>query len=96
MLKWLKKKAGETSLFNIKVNTKTLISVSNRAHENIQATGRDDEALTKEVMSAQVSVLEDMHLAISNGISIQQIEAAVEKAKSQHTVSSGAEMAIQL
>ena len=94
MLKWLKKKSGEVSLYNVKLNTKTLILVSNRAHENIQATGKDDDALTKEVMSAQADVLEDMRLAIDNGMSIQDVEASVEKAKSQLSVSEGAELAI--
>jgi|TARA_Y100000310_G_scaffold249556_1_gene255622 hypothetical protein len=95
MFKWLRKKAGETSLFNVKINTKSLILISNRAHENIQATGRDDDALTREVMSDQVSLLEDMRLAIDNGMSIQDVKASVEQAKSQHPVSKGAEMAIE-
>jgi hypothetical protein len=95
MFKWLKKKAGETSLFNVKLNTKTLILVANRAHENIQATGKDDDALTREVISAQVALLDDMRLAIDNGMSTQDVEASVEQAKSQHPVSKGAEMAIE-
>ena len=35
-----------------------------------------------------------MQLAIDNGMSIQDVEASVEKAKSQLSVSEGAELAI--
>jgi hypothetical protein len=95
MFKWLKKKAGEQSLFNVKINTKTLILKSNRAHENIQATGGENDALTREVISAQESLLADMRLAIDNGMSIQDVNDSVEEAKTQHPVSKGAEMAIE-
>ena len=95
MFKWLKKKAGEQSLYNVKINTKTLILKSNRAHENIQATGGEDDALTREVISAQEALLYDMRLAIDNGMSTQDVKASVEQAKSQHPVSKGAEMAIE-
>ncbi len=95
MFKWLKKKAGKQSLFNVKINTKTLILVSNRADENIKATGAEDDAYTREVISAQESLLTDMRLAIDNGMSIQDVKASIEQAKSQYPVSKGAEMAIE-
>ena len=94
MFKWLKKKAGEQSLYNVKINTKTLILVSNRAHEKIQATGMSEDKNTKDVVSAQKSLLSDMNLAIANGMSIQQVREAVDEAKSEYTVSKGAEMSI--
>ena len=36
-----------------------------------------------------------MRLAIDNGMSVQDVKASVEQAKSQHPLSKGAEMAIE-
>jgi len=95
MFKWLKKKAGEQSLKNVRINTETLILVSNKADENIKITGMPDESHTQTVISAQESLLQDMKLAVANGMSVQQVEGAVGEAKSKYDLSKGAEMAIE-
>lgn len=95
MFKWLEKKAGEQSLKNVRINTETLILVSNKADENIKNTGMSDEMHTKKVISAQESLLEDMKLAIANGMSVQQVEGVVAEVKSKYDLSKGVEMAIE-
>jgi hypothetical protein len=43
---WLKKKAAQQSLFNVEINTRTLILVSNRADASIEETGISDPGHT--------------------------------------------------
>lgn len=94
MFGWLKKKAAQQSLFNVEINTRTLIVVANRADAAIEATGAPDPGCTKEVVAAQRALLTDVRLALDNGANLEDVRSRVDSAKSKETVSRGAEMAI--
>lgn len=79
MLKWLKDKATKAAAnqckLNIKLNTKTLISISNTAGENIHASGGStNENDIRRVVKAQEELLKDILLGHSNGLSIEEIK----------------------
>jgi hypothetical protein len=76
MFNWLTGKATRAAVIhcklNIRLNTKRLISVANRANKNITASGgtiNDDD-----IASAQKRLLADMLHGNSMGISIENIK----------------------
>lgn len=94
MFGWLKRKAAQQSLFNVEINTRTLIAVSNRADASIEETGLPSSRRTAEVVTAQRGLLTDVQLALSNGASMADVRARIDSAKLKETVTRGAEMAI--
>ena len=94
MFGWLKKKAAQQSLFNVEINTRTLIVVSNRADATTEETGTPDPGRTEEVVAAQRGLLTDIQLALDNGASLEDVRSRIDSAKSKETVTRGAEMAI--
>lgn len=94
MFGWLKKKAAQQSLFNVEINTRTLIVVSNRADTAIRSTGAPSPGHTEKVVAAQKSLLVDINLALANGATLDEIGSRIEIAKSKETVTAGADMAI--
>lgn len=95
MLGWLKKKAAQQSLFNVEINTRTLIAVSNRADTKIKKTSAPDVADIQRVRDAQKSLLTDIKLALDNGASVEDVQNRVNTAKAKETLTEGAEMAIE-
>ena len=95
MFGWLKKKAAQQSLYNVEINTRTLIVVSNRADEAISKTGKPNPACTTEVAAAQKSLLTDIELALANSASFEDVQSRIEVAKSKEALTRGAEMAIE-
>jgi hypothetical protein len=91
---WLKRKAAQASLFNVEINTRTLIAVSNRADASFEETGVPSARRTAEVVTAQRSLLTDIQLALSNGASLEDVRSRIDSAKSKEPVTRGAEMAI--
>ena len=82
MLKWLKKKATAAAQkqcrFNIRLNTKTLVARANRADEHIRASGGAlNESDQRQVHKAQESLLEDITLGYSNGLSLIEMKSSV-------------------
>lgn len=80
MLKWLKKKANQAVVnqckLNIKISTKTLITVSSLANKSLVATGGDvNDKNIRKVSKAQEELLKDIILGCSNGLSIEDIQA---------------------
>lgn len=94
MFGWLKKKAAQQSLFNVEINTRTPIAVSNRADAEIERTGATDRRGKEAVVAAQKSLLTDIHLALANGASLEEVRSRIESAKSKQSVTRGAETAI--
>jgi hypothetical protein len=94
MLGWLKRKAAQQSLFNVEINTRTLIAVSNRADSSIEEAGVPSARHTAEVVAAQRGLLTDIQLALANGASLADVRARIDSTKSKETVTRGAEMAI--
>jgi hypothetical protein len=94
ILKWFKAKAVKQSLFNVRINTRKLILVSNRADAAVAKTGAPNSSNTKEVVAAQKALLSDIHLAMANGASAKAVRENVDTAKATESVSHGAEMAI--
>jgi hypothetical protein len=80
---WLKKKAAQQSLFNVEINTRTLILVSNRADASIEETGIPDPGHTKKVVAAQGGLLTDIQLALDNGASLEDVRSRIDSAKSK-------------
>ncbi len=95
MFGWLKKKAAQQSLYNVEINTRTLIVVSNRADEAISKTGTPNPASTTAVVAAQNSLLTDIELALANGASFEDVQTRIGVAKSKENLTRGAEMAIE-
>lgn len=84
MFSWLKKKGIETvqrtCIFNIKLNTKTLILVANRVFKDMEkAGGKLNEYDKTKVYKAQRNLLEDIILGYSNGLTLDEIETSVIK-----------------
>ena len=79
MLKWLKEKTTKAAAnqwkFNIKLNTKKLVFISNKASDNINVSGgqtnKDD---VRRVVKAQEELLKDILLGCSNGLSLDEIK----------------------
>lgn len=94
MFAWLKKKAAQQSLFNVEINTRTLILAANRADAAIQQTGTSDPVHTGKVVSAQKSLLSDIQLALGNGASVENVNSRIAVAKSKEHPTDGAEIAI--
>lgn len=95
MFGWLEKKAAQQSIFNIGINTKTLILISNRADEAIEQSGKDNPANTKDIVSAQKALLTDIELALANKATLSEVLNKIEEVKLDYTVSQGAELAIK-
>lgn len=101
MLKWLKKKATKAAAnqckINIRINTKTLVTISNRADDHVaNSGGSTNEDDIHKVVNAQERLLTDIMYGVSNGLSLDEIKIAVidpelEKVK----VSDGAQLAIE-
>jgi hypothetical protein len=100
MFKWLKEKAKQAATnqckLNIRLNTKTLVSVANRADENIRASsGNTNDGNISDVVSAQKSLLQDIVLGHSNGMSLADIRSnIIDPILSELEVSNGAKMAV--
>lgn len=95
LFKWLEARAAKQSLFNVGINTRTLILVSNTADAAIHATGSANPSHTNEVVAAQKSLLADIQLALANGAELSAVQEAIEKAKAKENVTEGAKMAIE-
>lgn len=100
MFKWLKEKATAAAAkqcrFNIRLNTKTLVTVANRADQHLRATGGAlNESDRRQVHKAQEAVLKDIILGYSNGLSLQEIKKTViDRALDEEQVSDGARLAV--
>ncbi len=82
MFKWLKEKAAQAaanqSKINIRLNTKTLATISNTVSEHINASGDaidGDDVLR--VFKAREDLLKDIILGHSKGLSLEEIKDAV-------------------
>jgi len=94
MFGWLKKKAAQQSLYNVEINTRTLIKVSNRADAAIEETGAPGPGHAEDVVAAQRSLLTDVQLALDNGASLEDVRSRIDSAKSKEAVTRGAEIAL--
>lgn len=94
MFGWLKKKAAQQSLFNVEINTRTLIFIANEIDKVIMASGSTNESLRRKAVNAQRSLLTDINLALANDASIDDVLARVEVAKSKEKPSEGAKLAV--
>jgi hypothetical protein len=82
MFKWLKKKATQAAAnqckTNIRLGTKTLISIANTADEHIiKSGGATDDNDIRRVAKAQESLFKDIVLGHSNGLSLEDIRETV-------------------
>ena len=82
MFRWLKKKATVAAQkqckLNIRLNTKTLISVANRIDANIvRSGGAFSPSGQEEVHKAQEALLKDIILGVSNGLALDEIQALI-------------------
>lgn len=101
-MKWLEKKAGNQSLYNIKIVTSTLIMVSNKADKAIQESGRDGIVnldYADKVNEIQRDLLTDMALALENKKTKLEIKETMKSVMLKHLsdgghISHGAEMAL--
>ena len=101
MFKWLKEKATKAAAnqckINIRLNTKTLASISNTASEHINASGgATDEDDIRRVVKAQEDLLKDIILGHSNGLSLEEIkDAVIDPELEKIEVSDGARLEIE-
>jgi hypothetical protein len=99
MFGWLKRKAAQQSLFNVELNTRTLILISNRAYPDRPSSTSDEEfrAATAKVIKAQGSLSQDILLALDNGASLDEVRARILTAKGKEAmITRGAERAIDI
>ncbi len=94
MFKWLAKKAAKQSLFNVGINTRTLILVANRADQAIEEAAVSNPADVAWVPKAQKALLADIQLALSSGANLEEVTAKIDEAKAKETPSKGAELAL--
>lgn len=100
MFKWLKRKmtsaAQKQCKFNIRLNTKTLVAVANKADQHLRASGAMlNESDQIKVHNAQKALLKDIILGYSNGLSLQDIKSnVIDQALSEEQVSNGAKIAV--
>ncbi len=100
MFKWLKEKATQAAAnqckINIRLNTKTLVTISNKASEYIRASGDStNEDDIRRVVKAQEDLLKDIILGHSNGLSLEEIKNTVINPELEKIeVSDGAQLAI--
>ncbi len=100
VFKGIKKKftqaAANQCKFNIKLNLKTLVGISNAVDERIVASGGlVNEGDTRRVVNAQKELLTDIILAHSNGLTIETIKKTViEPELTKIQVTPGARLAI--
>ncbi len=101
MFKWLKDKATKAAAnqckVNIRLNTKTLASISNTASEHIDESGGDtNENDIRRVVKAQEELLKDIIYGHANGLSLEEIKHdVIDPALENIEVSHGAHLAIE-
>ena len=101
MFKWLKEKATQAAAnqckINIRLNTKTLVSISNTASDHIRASGgATNEDDIRKVVKAQEDLLKDIILGHSNGLSLDEIkDAVIDPELEKIEVSDGTRLAIE-
>jgi hypothetical protein len=101
MFKWLKEKATQAAAnqcrTNIRLNTGTLVAVSNSASEHINRSGGStNENDIRRVVKAQEGLLKDIILGHSNGLSLEEIRnAVIDPELEKIEVSDGARLAIE-
>jgi hypothetical protein len=101
MLKWLKEKATKAAAnqckINIRINTKTLVTVANRADDHlVNSGGSTNERDIRKVANAQKSLLTDIMYGVSNGLSLDEIKIdVIDSELKKVKVSDGAQLAIE-
>ena len=101
MFDWIKGKATQAAAnqckINIRLNTKTLVAISNKADENIQSSGGStNDGDIQKVVKAQEELLKDIILGHSNGLSIEEIKnTVVNPVLEDIEVSDGASLAVE-
>lgn len=101
MFRWLKKKATAAAQkqcrLNIRLNTKTLISVANRIDAKIvQSGGTVSPSDQQSAQKAQEALLTDIILGISNGLTLEEIQASiVNPILDEEELSEGARIAVK-
>ncbi len=100
MLGWLKKKGmgvvQNQCKFNIKLCTKTLISIANRAHAHLEESGgKFNEYNKTQVNNAQERLAEEIGLGIANGLTLDEIKTGViQPILEESDVTAGASLAV--
>lgn len=101
MLSWIKRKATQAAANQCKVNirfaTKTLVSVSNKADENIHSSGGiTNDSDVRKVVKAQKGLLTDIILGHSNELTIEEMRTdVISPVLEQLVVSEGASLAVE-
>ncbi|MFN3461161.1 MAG: hypothetical protein ACK4ZN_09140 [Oceanibaculum sp.] len=91
----IKKAARKTSAYNIKINTRTLISITNSADEKIQKQETLSSRELKEVRKSQESLMKDIILFLSNNGSMEEVENIINAESKKYKTTRGAEIAIK-
>lgn len=101
MFKWLKGKATQAAAnqckINIRLNTKTLVAISNKASDHTRTSGGStNEDDIRRVVRAQEGLLKDIILGHSNGLSLEEIKNdVIDPELKKIEVSDGARLAIE-
>jgi hypothetical protein len=91
----LKKKAARQSLFNVEINARRLILVTNKAYQTDPDDKQAFRADIEKILKAEDDLYRDVSLALDNGASLDAICARIELAKiKEGTVSLQAKMSI--
>ena len=100
MLGWLKKKGmgvvQNQCKFNIKLCTKTLVSIANRAHAHLEESGgKFNEYDKTQVHNAQERLAEEIGLGIADGLTLDEIKTGViQPILEEPDVTAGASLAV--
>ena len=101
MLKWLKKKATKAAAnqckINIRINTKTLVTIANRSDDHfVNSGGSANERDIRKVVNAQKRLLTDIMYGVSNDLSLDEIKIdVIDSELKKVKVSDGAQLAIE-
>lgn len=99
MFRWLKQKAigaaQNQCRLNIKLTTKSLILVADQADAAIQSAGDSNESQKSEVLSRQQRLFQELLLAHSNGIQVDELKSMLDSLVSDNASTQGASIAVQ-
>lgn len=97
-MQWLEKRAAKQSALNVRINTRTLVTVANRVYVKLEANGLQfgpQDLL--ELTSAQEQLMTDILYTLANGMDLDELERAhIEPTLSKEShVSEGARIAVR-
>lgn len=99
MFKWLKQKATSAAQAqcrtNIKLTAHSLILVADEADAEIESVGDSTGIQKDEVFNRQKRLFQELHLAHTNGISVEELQSILNMLVDEKSSTKGAGIAVR-